>query len=85
MKAKLRARLLGGIEQLVEWLGRQEDVSSIETDRNEVAFSYSTDVNQQAALIKRIVHADFELLEFGPRTTSLEDVFLKLTGHSIRD
>jgi len=80
MKAKLHVRLLGNVEKFVEWLGQQESVTSIESDRDEVTFSYSTDLNEQAALIKCMVNAGFDLLEFGPRSTSLEDVFLNVTS-----
>jgi ABC-2 type transport system ATP-binding protein len=52
------------------------DISAIEKN---VIFHHSGDDRSEAALLREIVDAGFEVVSFGGRDESLEDVFMNVT------
>ncbi len=75
----VKVRVLGGGGPLAVWLERRDDVEQIEVDGELVHFSHQGDRHAEAALLREMVQAGFELVEFGCRQKSLEDVFMQVT------
>jgi ABC-2 type transport system ATP-binding protein len=66
------------------WLERRTDVEQIDVDGELVHFSHQGDRRAEAALLKEMVQAGFEIVEFGCRQKSLEDVFMQVTRGAVQ-
>jgi ABC-2 type transport system ATP-binding protein len=80
----VRVRVLGGGGPLQMWLERRTDVEQIDVDGELVHFSHQGDRRAEAALLKEMVQAGFEIVEFGCRQKSLEDVFMQVTRGAVQ-
>jgi ABC-2 type transport system ATP-binding protein len=76
---EVKARVLGGGAALALWLGQRDDVNNIIVEDEIVRFSHRGELAAEAILLREIVQADFQVVEFGSHSQSLEDVFLAVT------
>jgi ABC-2 type transport system ATP-binding protein len=75
----VKARVIGGAAPMAAWLEQRDDVESISVDGELIFFSHQGDRRDEAALLKEMVEAGFEIVEFGCKQKSLEDVFMQVT------
>jgi ABC-2 type transport system ATP-binding protein len=78
-QSMMRASVVTAAEGLANWLSQRPDVGDIQILADSLVFRFTTDRTEQARLLRDIIVAGFELVDFGMRSTSLEDVFLKVT------
>jgi ABC-2 type transport system ATP-binding protein len=71
-------------QQLSEWLARKANVKNIARSGNVVSLELDGGTSEQAALLKEIVLADFEIMEFAAHRETLEDVFMKITTGAVQ-
>ena len=71
-------------EQLQGWLSERAGVSKIKRTENTLSLELVGGAEEQAALLKEIVQADFLILEYAAHRESLEDVFMKVTTGAIQ-
>jgi ABC-2 type transport system ATP-binding protein len=82
--AELRVRVLGRAGELAEWLESRLDIDRAVTEGDLVRFPYPTEPSSQAVLLREILQEGFDVVEYGMRTTSLEDVFLRVTRGEVQ-
>lgn len=82
--ALMRVRLLSGAQRLAEWLQGRPDVDDPRADGALVNFRYAAEPAAQAVLLREMINEGFDVVEFGVRTTSLEDVFLRVTRGEVQ-
>jgi ABC-2 type transport system ATP-binding protein len=80
----VKVRVLGGGASLSAWLSQRDDVEQIEVDGELVHFSHQGNRRAEAALLKEIIEAGFEVIEFGCKQKSLEDVFMQVTRGAVQ-
>jgi ABC-2 type transport system ATP-binding protein len=80
----VKVRVLGGGAPLTAWLEQRDDVEQIAVDGELVHFSHQGDRRAEAALLKSMIEAGFEVIEFGCRQKSLEDVFMQVTRGAVQ-
>ena len=76
---EVRARVLGGAASIVGWAESQETVENLRIDGELARFSHAGEREQQAALLRELILAGFEIAEFHIEQKSLEDVFMHVT------
>lgn len=69
----------GEAQPLVEWLQRRADMTDVTVQANKIACTHDGGEEDQARLLREIIEAGFQVLEFSSKTKSLEDVFLHVT------
>ena len=77
--SRVRLRILGDRQKLMEWLNARDDVSDILDEAGSVSLFHKGDEAEQAVLLREIIEAGFSVVEFASKTKSLEDVFLHVT------
>ncbi len=75
----LRIRVTSRTDALKQWFLQQEGYRLVSSNEHTVTVLCPGTADDQAALLRQLIMAGFPIVEFGPRTTSLEDVFLKVT------
>jgi ABC-2 type transport system ATP-binding protein len=83
-RSDVRVRVLGGCQQLVNWLTQRGDIEDIHIDGELATFSHPGERAAQAQLLREIVLADFDVAEFASRNRSLEDVFMHVTRGAVQ-
>lgn len=81
---EVQVRLLDDAGPLANWLAQRTDVSAIRTDGNVVRFEHQGDQASEAALLRELVLANFQVAEFGVYSKSLEEVFLQVTQGAVQ-
>lgn len=84
LRSTVHVRVLDAGEQLRNWLASRADIEELQTDGDLATFTYSGDRKAEAALLKAIVDAGFDVIEFGAKQKSLEDVFLHVTEGKVQ-
>ncbi|MBN9502409.1 MAG: hypothetical protein BGO01_12805 [Armatimonadetes bacterium 55-13] len=80
----LRVRYLGTNGDLKHFVEAQQHVQTVElAGDGELRIEFDADEEQQAALLAKIVSADFKVVGFREEEADLEDVFLKLTTGAV--
>jgi ABC-2 type transport system ATP-binding protein len=79
MRSEVRLRVLHDAERLFAWLRARDDVADVADRAGQVMLTHDGGPEEQAALLRQIVDADFAVVEFASKTKSLEDVFLHVT------
>jgi ABC-2 type transport system ATP-binding protein len=74
----VRIRVLSKVDELCRWLEDREvfKISAIDKD---VTFHHAGNDASEAALLREIVGAGFDVVSFSGRDESLEDVFMNVT------
>jgi ABC-2 type transport system ATP-binding protein len=75
----VRIRVLSDVERLHQWLAAHDHVADLRCDGKLTTFTHFGDQQSEAALLRGIIGAGFDVVEFGARHQSLEDVFLRVT------
>jgi ABC-2 type transport system ATP-binding protein len=75
----VRVRVLDGMDLLRNWLHRRVDIADVRVEGNLAVFKHSGGSESEAALLREMVDANFPVVEFGAKHSSLEDVFLQVT------
>ena len=70
--------------QLQQWLNEQVGVSNVTRTDNSLSLELVGGPNEQVALLKAIVNADFAILDFAAHRETLEDVFMKVTTGAVQ-
>jgi ABC-2 type transport system ATP-binding protein len=78
-RSTVHVRVLRDAERLQNWLGAREDIHELNLDGDLAKFTHAGDRESEAALLRAIVEAGFQVIEFGAQRKSLEDVFLHVT------
>ena len=81
---QVRVRVLDRGGELGQWLQEHERVEDVTVDGELVRFRHVGDRRAEAKLLRDIVTADFDVIEFGTQATSLEDVFLQVTKGEVQ-
>jgi len=72
-------RVLDDATGLGRWLAEHQQVDGLLVDGRRVQFSHRSTPKQDAALLRAMIEAGFEVVAFGTRRQSLEDVFMRVT------
>jgi ABC-2 type transport system ATP-binding protein len=75
----VRLRVVRDADRLAEWLAKRQNVEQVKVEDRWVVFRHAGDDDAQAKLLREIVDAEFQVIEFGVRSKTLEDVFLEVT------
>jgi ABC-2 type transport system ATP-binding protein len=75
----VRVRVLRDVERMRQWLTSHNHIADLCCDGQLTTFTHFGDRESEAALLRAIVEAGFDVVEFGARHQSLEDVFLRVT------
>ncbi|QDU57132.1 ABC transporter ATP-binding protein [Aeoliella mucimassa] len=77
--AMIEVRFVGDPEPAHQWFAAREDLHDVQWDLKKATLSHAGDEATQAQLLREIVQAGLNVVEFRCRTKSLEDVFLEVT------
>ncbi|MEX0792301.1 MAG: ABC transporter ATP-binding protein [Pirellulaceae bacterium] len=77
--SRVRVRVLEDVVRLTEWLASKTDLQDVVIDGQLVTFAHQGDREEEAALLREMILADFKIAEFAAKHSSLEDVFLQVT------
>lgn len=72
-------RTLSNSETLAELLSQLDGTSAIRIDGQLVHFTHGGTREDEAQILKQLIHADFQVAEFRSQQKSLEDVFMEVT------
>ena len=75
----VRLSVLDDAERLVEWLRARDDIADVVQRKNELTLTHAGGPEEQAALLRELVGANFAIVEFASKIKSLEDVFMHVT------
>lgn len=75
----VQVRFVGDVEHAHGWLQRREDLREVRFDGRKATLTHAGDEAAQALLLREMVAAGLEIVEFRCHTKSLEDVFLEVT------
>jgi ABC-2 type transport system ATP-binding protein len=75
----VRIRVLHDAPRLAQWLAARGDIADLTAENALLTFSHDGNRASEAALLRAIVEAGFEVIEFGAHHQTLEDVFLHVT------
>jgi ABC-2 type transport system ATP-binding protein len=75
----VEVRLVDGVQALGQWLAGQPSVSQLQVNGEAVRFAFEGDGKSQAALLRAILGAGFEVVAFGAEQQTLEDAFMQIT------
>ncbi len=78
-QSKVRVRVLRDAERLRGWLSVRDDVQELNADKDVLDFRHIGGEESEAQLLRDIVSAGFNVIEFGVQQSTLEDVFLHVT------
>ena len=77
--SRVRLRLVGDPGRLLAWIDQRDDVSDVSRDSEIVMLTHSGGEQNQAKLLREMILAGFDILEFSSKQQSLEDLFLHVT------
>jgi len=77
--AELWLRCLAPLDSVERFLAERHDVQQVRRDGRGVAVEFQGDEAALAVLVADLVRSELRPVEFAPRQTNLEDVFLQLT------
>jgi ABC-2 type transport system ATP-binding protein len=80
----VKVRVIDGAGPLAQWLEKRNDVEQIALDGEMVYFSHQGARRDEAALLREMIQAGFEIVEFGCKQKSLEDVFMQVTRGAVQ-
>ena len=75
----VRVRVISKVDQLRDWLEPQDGVFKISVVDKDVIFHHTGDDKAEAALLREMIRAGFDVVSFTGRDESLEDVFMNVT------
>lgn len=75
----VRIRVLKRAADLAEWLDQRDGVFQLSRNDQDIVFHHDADANLEVQILRDIIEAGFEVVAFGGRDESLEDVFMNVT------
>jgi ABC-2 type transport system ATP-binding protein len=84
MRTEIKLRLVNGSGSILEWLSARSDMQNVRMEGDYVRLAISGGRAEQAALLREIVLAGFDLAEFGGHAKSLEEVFMHVTRGAVQ-
>jgi ABC-2 type transport system ATP-binding protein len=75
----ISVRVLRGAEKLEHLLCQEPHVRNVELADQVATFDFNGDESELSAILKRLVRADVDVIEFRGRFDSLEDAFMAIT------
>ncbi len=78
-RRRVRVRVLNRQTELAGWLEEQMDLCEIERLKDCVSFHHQGVAEEEAAMLKAMIAAGFDVVAFGGEDESLENVFLRIT------
>ncbi len=81
---EVQIRLLGDMTTAANWLTARPDVSGVRFEAGSLRFAHQGNQASEAALLREMVLADFQVVEFGVYSKSLEEVFLQITTGAVQ-
>jgi ABC-2 type transport system ATP-binding protein len=81
---EVQVRVLGNVASAAQWLAARPDVSAVRTEGHLLRLSHQGDQASEAALLREMVLADFQVAEFAAYSQSLEQVFLQVTTGAVQ-
>jgi ABC-2 type transport system ATP-binding protein len=78
-RSLVEIKLLGDAAPLAAWLAKREELEELTVDAHSVRFSHRGKPEDNATLLRAMIEAGFEVVAFGTKQQSLEDVFLRVT------
>ena len=81
---EVRVRVLGGAAAPADWLQKSSDVSDVNAKDEHVRFSHQGDRHDEARILRQMIEAGFEVVEFRSEEKSLEDVFMHVTQGTVQ-
>jgi len=78
-RSLVEIRLLGDAASLGKWLAERQEVDDLVLDGQCVRFSHRSAPKEDAALLRAMIEAGFDIVAFGTKRQSLEDVFMTVT------
>lgn len=76
--------VLQAADALAAWLAARGEWGNIRVDADRVRVSHRGDAAAEAALLREIVLADFQVAQFGSQGQTLEQVFLQVTRGQVQ-
>ncbi len=80
----VHVRVLGEAVLLGQWLQQRGGVFELDIDGDQARFVHDGDDHAEAALLKEMVLAGFEVLAFGTQKKTLEQVFMQVTEGKVQ-
>jgi ABC-2 type transport system ATP-binding protein len=77
--AMVDVRFVGDVARAHRWLEAREDLHEVRIQDRVATLSHAGDEAAQAVLLREMIEAGLEVVEFRCRTKSLEDIFLEVT------
>lgn len=81
---EVSVRMLGDAEPLRQWLAARSEVQKISVDGEAVRFSHEGRREDEVAMLRAMIIAGLNVAEFGSHTTSLEEVFMRVTKGEVQ-
>lgn len=81
---EIRVRVLGGTEDLVEWLKLRPELTLIRVESEELRVSHTGEREHEASLLREMIEARFLIAEFSSQVKSLEEVFMHVTRGAVQ-
>ncbi len=78
-QAVVDVRFVGDVEAAHNWLAAREDLLDVRKHNRGITFRHAGDEASQAELLRQMIVAGLQVVEFRCQTKSLEDVFLHVT------
>lgn len=81
----LQVKALGDKSAVIRWLENREDVHETKLDASDlIVFSHTGTEAEEARLLREMIRDGFDVAMFGPRSKSLEEVFLQVTKGAVQ-
>lgn len=77
--AMVEVRFVGDVPRAHQWLHDRRDLHEVRIDERKATLTHAGDEAAQAQLLREMIQAGLEVVEFRCRTKSLEDIFLEVT------
>jgi ABC-2 type transport system ATP-binding protein len=81
---EVQVRVLGDAAAGAAWLAARPDVSNVRQEGDTLRFNHEGNQASEAALLREMVLANFQVVEFGAYSRSLEEVFLQVTTGAVQ-
>jgi ABC-2 type transport system ATP-binding protein len=81
---EVRVHVLDRAEQAEAWLIEKCEPPSVSRNGNVIHFSHNGERHDEAAILRGLIEAGFEVAEFSSAEKSLEDVFLHVTRGTVQ-
>ncbi len=81
---EVNVRVLGDAQSVGNWLSARTDVRQVKVDGEQIRFSHDGQREQEVALLRDMILAGLSIAEFSSHTTSLEEVFMRVTRGEVQ-